>query len=157
MLLIGATLLVAHPHINKTVTAVIAGNVTATVTYNTTPANESYAKSTAVGEFVTPRQPRLKLSGDVTAGTVNLPAGEYVIGAVKNGENDWTMGLYPGTLGWGEKADVAKVIKLESMFSTSSGTAPHMLIDISPGSGKFEGRIVLMLHFGSLFLEGALT
>jgi hypothetical protein len=156
-LCLGVGLVVAHPHINKTVTATLSDNVTATITYNTTPANEDHAKKSAVGEFVTPRQPRLRLSGDLKAGSVTIPAGEYIIGAIKNGENDWTMGLFPGTLNRGAKADMAKVIKLESMFSTSSGTAPHMLIDISPGSGKFEGRIVLTLHFGSLFLAGALT
>jgi hypothetical protein len=31
-----------------------------------------------------------------------------------------------------------------------------MLIDITPGSGKLEGKPVLTLHFGSLFLAGAL-
>jgi len=156
-LFLGAAIVIAHPHINKTVTATISENVTATITYNTTHANEDYAKNAAIGEFVTPRQPRLKLSGDLTAGTVTIPAGEYIIGAIKNGENDWVMGLFPGTLNRGAKAELAKVIKLESMFSASAGTAPHMLVDISPGSGKFEGRIVLTLHFGSLFLAGALN
>jgi hypothetical protein len=32
-----------------------------------------------------------------------------------------------------------------------------MLIDITPGSGSFEGRVVLSLHFGSMFLAGALS
>jgi hypothetical protein len=156
-MLLAIALVVAHPHINKTVTAVLPGDVTATITYNTTPANENNAKNAAMGEFVTPRMPRLKLSGDLKAGSVTIPAGEYIIGVIKNAENDWTTGLFPGPLKRGEKADMTKVIKLESMFSTSAGTAPHMLIDISPGSGKFEGRIVLTLHFGSLFLESALT
>jgi len=32
-----------------------------------------------------------------------------------------------------------------------------MLIDITPGHGKFEGKAVLTLHFGSLFLMGVLA
>ena len=32
-----------------------------------------------------------------------------------------------------------------------------MLIDITPGDGKLEGRAVLTLHFGGLFLSGALS
>jgi hypothetical protein len=31
-----------------------------------------------------------------------------------------------------------------------------MLIDVTPGHGKFEGKAVMTLHFGSLFLSGLL-
>jgi len=144
----------AHPHFNKTVTASLPGGVEAKITYNTTPANEQRAIDAAVGEFVTPRGPVLDLSGAVEAGSASVPAGQYTIGVIKNSAKDWTLALYPGRLGRGEKADAAKVIRLESMFSEDEGTAHHMLIDITPGSGKFEGKAVLTLHFGSLFLAG---
>jgi hypothetical protein len=32
-----------------------------------------------------------------------------------------------------------------------------MLVDLTPGHGKFEGRAALTMHFGTLFLAGALT
>ncbi|MET0556637.1 MAG: hypothetical protein ABW221_26600 [Vicinamibacteria bacterium] len=32
-----------------------------------------------------------------------------------------------------------------------------MLIDITPGAGGLEGRAVLTMHFGGLFLSGALS
>ena len=32
-----------------------------------------------------------------------------------------------------------------------------VMIDISPGAGKFEGKAVLTLHFGTLFLAGVLS
>jgi hypothetical protein len=68
------------------------------------------------------------------------------------------MALYPGVIPrGGEAVDVKKAIKLESLFSSAQGTAEHMLIDISPGAGKFEGRAALTLHFGHLFLAGALS
>lgn len=153
---LGATVAVAHPHFNKTVTASLPGGVEATISYNTTPANEARADSTAVGQFVTPRGPRLELSGEVTAGSATLAAGEYTIGVIKNGDDDWTLALYPGRLGRGESPDAAKVIRLDSMFSKDEGTAGHMLLDITPGSGQFEGKAVLTLHFGSLFLAGEL-
>ncbi len=152
-----ATLVMAHPHFNKTVTVKLPGGVEATITYNTTPANEANAAKQAVGAFVTPRQPKLKLSADLKAGEVTIPAGEYIIGCIKNSEKDWTMALYSGALARGAQPDMTKVIKLDSMFSTSAGLAPHMLIDISPGTGKFEGKAVLTLHFGTLFLAGALS
>ena len=42
-----------------------------------------------------------------------MPAGDYTIGVIKNGDKDWTMALYPGVLGREDKPDVAKAIKLE--------------------------------------------
>ncbi|PYQ38872.1 MAG: hypothetical protein DMF77_23105, partial [Acidobacteria bacterium] len=77
---------IAHPHFNKTVTAKLPSGVDATITYNTTPANEIRATEAAVGTFVTPRRPTLKLSGEIKAGAVTVPAGEYTIGVIKNSE-----------------------------------------------------------------------
>jgi hypothetical protein len=147
----------AHPHFNKTVTATLSPSLEATITYNTTPANETHAQGAKVGDFVTPRRPVLKLSGELKTAKATLPAGEYTIGAIKNGEKDWTLALYPGRLQRGDTPDAAKAIRLESVFDTSHGTADHMLIDITPGHGAFEGKPVLTLHFGTLFLAGALS
>lgn len=151
------TVALAHPHFNKTITCQLPGGAEATIAYNTTPANEAHAENSKVGEFVTPRRPSLKLSADVTAGGVALAAGEYTIGVIKNGPNDWVMALYKGGLARGAAPDMANVIKLDSQYSGNAGTAAHMLIDITPGKGKFEGKAVLTLHFGTLFLEGALS
>ncbi len=147
----------AHPHFNKTITAKLPSGVEASITYNTTPANEVRATEAPVGTFVTPRRPVLKLSGALETGTVTVPAGEYTIGVIKNAEKDWTMALYPGALTREDKPDVAKALKLESAFASDKGVAEHMLIDVTPGSGKLQGRAVLTLHFGGLFLEGALS
>lgn len=147
----------AHPHFNKTVTATLAPGVEVTLTYNTTPSNEAHATSAKVGEFVTPRRPLLKLSAEVKAGSVTLPAGEYTIGVIKNADKDWTLALYPGRLQRGDVPDAAKAIRLESVFSADHGTAHHMLIDVTPGDGRLEGRSALTLHFGTLFLAGALS
>ncbi len=151
-----ASAALAHPHFKKTVTASLPGGVEATITYNTTPANETRAQNATVGEFVTPRRPVLELSGEVKAGETTLAAGQYTIGVIKNAENDWTLALYPGRLGRGDTPDAAKMIRLDSMFSADKGKAGHMLLDLTPGDGEFEGKAVLTLHFGSLFLAGAL-
>ena len=110
-----------------------------------------------MGAFVTPRRPMLKLSAELKAGAVTLPAGEYTIGVIKNGDNDWTMALYPGVLDRAATPDPAKAIKLDSVYSSAHGKAEHMLIDITPGAAKFEGKAVLTLHFGTMFLAAALT
>lgn len=156
LLLLGASAAFAHPHFGKTVTAKLPSGVEVTITYNTTPANEILAQNAKVGEFVTPRRPLLKLSADLKGESVSIPAGEYTIGVIKNSEKDWTMALSPGALPRGATPDPAKIIKLDSVFETDKGTAEHMLADITPGHGKFEGKAVLTLHFGSLFLAGVL-
>jgi len=150
-----ATLL-AHPHFNKTVTAKL-GTVDVTVRYQTVPSNEMHAQNAKVGAFTTPRAPKLTLSGELKAGAITLPAGDYTIGVIKNGDNDWTMALYPGALARGTEPDMSKIIKLDSMFTTSHGTAEHMTIDITPGHGKQEGKAVLLLQFGTLYLAGSLS
>lgn len=147
----------AHPHFNKTITADLPGGVQAVITYNTTPANETRAVEAPVGVFTTPRAPKLKLSADLKVGDkVVLAAGEYIIGVVKVSATDWTMALYQGALARGAAPDPAKVIKLESIFDEKIAPAAHMLVDITPGHGKFEGKAVLTLHFGTLFLSGLL-
>lgn len=148
----------AHPHFNKTITADLPGGVQAAITYNTTPANETRATDAAIGVFTTPRAPKLKLSADLKSGEkVVLAAGEYTIGVVKISATDWTMALYQGALARGAAPDPAKVIKLDSIFNEKIAPAAHMLIDITPGHGKFEGKAVLTLHFGTLFLSGLLA
>jgi hypothetical protein len=153
---LAAVALFAHPHFNKTVTAKLPTGAEVVITYNTTPANEMRAKEVKVGALVTPRRPTIKLSADVKSGAVTIPAGEYTIGVIKNSESDWTMALYPGQVARGTEPDMTKAIKLPSMYSASAGAADHMLIDITPGHGKFEGKPVLTLHFGQMFLEGSL-
>jgi hypothetical protein len=147
----------AHPHFNKTITCALPGGAEAVIAYNTTPANLTHAENAAVGTFVTPRRPSLKLSAAVTVGGVTIPAGEHTIGVVKNGPNDWTLALYKGGLARGAEPDMSMVVKLDSQYSANEGNAEHMLIDITPGKGKFEGKAVLTLHFGTMFVEGALS
>jgi hypothetical protein len=152
-----ASVALAHPHFTKTVTASLPGGVEATVSYRTTPSNEIHAQNAKVGEFVSPRAPVLKLSAELKTEKQTLAAGEYTIGVIKLAEKDWALALYPGRLQRGEKPETAKAIKLDSQFATDKGTAEHMLVDITPGHGKFEGKAVLTLHFGSLFLAGVLA
>lgn len=144
-----------HPHFSKTVTMKI-GEVDVKLVYFTAPANEEHVKNAAVGAF-SAGFGTLTLSGDLTAGNVTLKAGDYTVGAVKNGDADWTMGLYPGKLGQGATPDIAKVIKLSSVYSRDGGNAHHIYFDIMPGYGKTEGKTVLIWHFGTHHLSGVIS
>ena len=156
-LLLAPSFSLAHPHFNKSVSAKLPSGAEATISYNTTPANMTHAENAAAGSFVTPRRPSLELSAAVMSGGTEVAAGKYTIGVIKNGADDWTMALYKGGLNRGDTPDMANVIKLDSVYSSSMGSADHMLIDITPGSGKLEGKAVLTLHFGTMHLSGALS
>jgi N-acetylmuramoyl-L-alanine amidase len=67
------------------------------------------------------------------------------------------MALYPGALARGTEPDMSKIIKLDSQFTNSHGTSEHMTIYITPGHGKQDGKAVLLLHFGTLYLAGSLS
>ena len=150
-----AALAFAHPHFNKTVSTTI-GEVEVSLSYNSTDANMERVAAVEAGAFVSPRGPRLNLSADVTAGEVTIAAGEYTIGVVKGDDGSWTMALHEGRIPRGEMPDMDKVMKLDSRFSDQMGTADHMLIDITAGSGDFAGRPVLTIHFGDMYLQAAL-
>lgn len=142
-----STTFLTHPHFNKTVSTTLDG-VDVKVTYLTVPANESYTRDAAVGQFIASPRAQLEISGELTAADVSVPAGKYTVGVVKNGENDWSLTLNPVSSG--------DSITLNSMFSADMGTADHILIDISPGHGEHEGMATLTIHFGTLFVSGAL-
>jgi hypothetical protein len=157
LVLVGASVLMAHPHFNKKIIAQLPGGVEATISFTTVPANEEHTKGAAIGSFLTPRSPSLKLSGELRVGSLTIPAGDYIIGVIKNGAEDWTLALYPGQIGRGETPDSSRFIKLDSMFSRTSEAGEHLTIDINPGHGRLEGKAVLIINFGTLTLHGALS
>ena len=135
-----------HPHFSKKISMKL-GDVETELTYFTAPANMEHVKGVKSGAF-NAGFATLKLGGDVKIGDQTLKAGEYTVGAVKNGDNDWTMGVHFGRLGFGATPDESKVTKLKSSFSTEHGNAAHIYFDIMPGHGDTEGKTVLIWHFG---------
>lgn len=155
ILLLASAVLTAHPHFAKTVTMKV-GDVEVKLSYFTAPANLEHVENVTVGAF-NPSFGTLELSGDLTVGDTTLAAGKYRIGAIKNGDDDWTLALYKGQLGQGQEPDMANVIKLESSYLTNQGDSGHVYFDILPGHGDMDGRVVLIWHFGPLYLAGALS
>lgn len=153
--LAAAALAFAHPHFNKTVSTTI-GETEVSVSYNSTDANMERVAAVEAGAFVSPRGPRLNISADVMAGDQTIAAGEYTIGVVKGDDGSWTMALHEGRIPRGEMPDMGKVTKLDSRYSDQMGTADHMLIDITAGSGDFAGKPVLTIHFGNMHLQAAI-
>ncbi len=143
----------SHPHLTKSVTAKLPSKVEASINYYTVPANMTHIEKIKVGGFASSRAV-LSLSGATSSGSTAVPAGEYSIGAVRNA-SDWTLALHP-KLARGDQPDSSKLILLQSSFSTSEGTAHHTSFDVTPGHGTMEGKAVVIWHFGTLYLAGAL-
>ena len=143
----------SHPHLSKSLKATLPGEVEASLSYYTVPANMSHIEKIKTGGFV-PSRATLSLSGAISSGSTSVPAGEYTIGAIR-GTSDWTLALHP-KLDRGDTPDPSKLIRLESWFSTSEGTAHHSSFDVTPGHGSLEGKATLIWHFGNLYLAGVL-
>ena len=155
LIALAAGIALAHPHFPKEVSAELPNGVKAMVAYTTVPSNESHAANAAVGSFVTPRAPRITFSGDVVSGSTTIAAGEYTIGVIKNGADDWTLALHPGRVDRRSPADPAKLIKMDSAYRKAANVE-HLSVDIIPGHGRLEGKTVLSLAFGTMACEGAL-
>ncbi len=149
-----ASLALADPHMRKSVTAILDGSEL-TLQYVTAPVNMDHIGEVGVGDFR--RGASLKVGSDLQVGEASIAAGEYTVGCVRDGENAWTMVLYPGRLGRREAPDRSKLIKLDSFFSTERGSVDHVSFDISPGSGRLAGRAVVSWRFGDHYLAGALS
>ncbi len=146
---------IKHPHISKTVTAELGENKL-TLSYFTAPANMEHVEKVKEGDMAMGFG-SLECSEDLEIGESKIPAGKYSIGAIKEGEDSWTLALYPGRPGRGEAADVEKAILLESMNSTDMGDTGHVSFDIMPGHGDLEGKATLVWHFGNMYLAGAIS
>ncbi len=143
----------SDPHLTKTVTAKLPSEVEASINYYTVPANMAHIEKIKVGSF-TPSRAVLTLSGATSSGSTAIPAGEYTIGAVRNA-SDWTLALHP-KMSRKDQPDPSKLILLQSSFSNSEGTAHHTSFDVTPGHGSMEGKAVVIWHFGTMYLAGAL-
>jgi hypothetical protein len=148
------SLVLAHPHYRKSVTAKLPGGEV-TLQYVTVPANMDHIGSVGVGDFR--RGANLTVEADLQAGEATIAAGDYTVGCIRDGDKAWTMVLAPGKLGRGESPDMSKLIKLDSHFSTEMGSVDHVSFDISPGSGSFSGRAVVVWRFGDHHLTGAIS
>ncbi len=157
VLFLAASLVVAHPHLETTITTTLPGDVEVSVAFYTNPVNMPLAEKASSGSFLTSGMPVLKISGDLKAGSVSIPAGTYTVGAIKNSMDSWTMALSPGELGEGETADMSKLIKLDSEFVKAPEAGEHSWVYIGPGAGKFEGKVVFEMGFGPLVLYGCLS
>ncbi len=144
-----------HPHLQKTVTTKV-GDVETKLSYFTAPANMEHIENVKKGAF-NPSFCTVEFSADITVGDATIAAGSYTVGAIMNGENDWSLALYPGRPARGQEPDMSKVIKLDSLFEKTEQGSAHIYFDIMPGHGSQEGKATLIWHYGNYYLSGTLS
>ena len=49
---------------------------------------------------------------------------------------------------------MSKLIKLDSMFATRNDPTGHLVVDVFPGEDKFEGKAVILIGFGTMWVHG---
>ncbi len=148
--------LIGHPHFNKRVIAIMPGGIEAIMAYRTVPVNEAHLEKVKTGDIVSPRGPRLTLTGEVMAGSVKVTSGTYTVGMLRKAADDWSLVLSPGRLLKTVEPDRSKLIHLESTYSMVKEHAAHIEIDITPAPGKSRNAVI-SFHFGHMLLEGVLT
>jgi hypothetical protein len=154
VVMLTATALAAHPHFQKTTSAKLTEDLEVSISFVTVPANMDHVANVANGEFVSPGLPKFETSSAITAGGADIPVGTYTVGVVKNGAENWTMVLSPGELAFGDSPDMSKLIELDSAFMKANDDTGHLVVDVFPGSGKFEGKAVILLGFGTMWVQG---
>ena len=156
LVLLSAAGLMGHPHFNKRVIAILPGGIEAIMAYRTIPVNETHLEKVQTGDIVSPRGPRLTLTGEVMAGSVKVTSGTYTVGMLRKAADNWTLVLSPGRLLKTVKPDRSKLIHLESTYSMVKEHAAHIEIDITPAPGKSRNAVI-SFHFGQMLLQGVLT
>lgn len=154
VVMLTATSLVAHPHFQKTTSAKLTEDLEVSLSFFTVPANMAHVAEIANGEFVSPGLPKFVSSAAISAGGASIPAGTYTVGVIKNGAEDWTMVLSPGELAFGDSPDMSKLIKLDSAYNKSNDDSGHLVVDVFPGEGQYEGKAVILLGFGTMWVQG---
>lgn len=157
MFLVANGALTAHPHIGKTVTATLPGGTEVSVSYSMTPAGEVDPAAAPVDTFINPWAPLLRVSQPVQSGSVDIPEGMYTLGLIKSSSGEWVLALHPGRLRQKEMPLGPKVTRLDSVFSSSEGTADHLVVDFGLGKDKLEGKVVVTFHLGSVHLAAEIA
>jgi len=156
VLFFGINLLAAHPHISKVVTTQLPGGNEITVSYQSTPVQEINLGSAPVNWFLNPWAPLLRVSQDIESDGRRIEKGAYTVGLFKQEDGGWGLALQPGRLVLPRKELSDEMILLKSIFSTARGSSGHLVMDFAPGEGELEGKIVLTVQLGSIFVAGEL-
>jgi hypothetical protein len=162
-LVLACGIIIAHPHFAKTIMAKLQNGPEFKLEHITLPYNESHLKEVKDGFLFHCGRAKLNINKEVQSGKTKIPAGNYALRAKAKTADDWTLVLIPESAmpATGQQPDMAKMmasaLPLESKTITGHSNMDHLELNIMPGHGATDGKIVLSVGFGTRVVEGVLS
>ena len=148
-----AGLILAHPHIRKTVGASAQG-VQLKLSYFTLPYNAEHMADVEEGFVFHCGRATLEISGEIEISGVKVSTGQYDVRAKALTADEWTLLLVPKVP---EGSQAQPEISLESRSMKGQHPAHHLNLDLTSGHGSTDGKLILSVAFGPRTVEGVLT
>jgi len=153
---LAVSLVIAHPHFSKTVTADMKGT-TITLNFTTYPYNEAHLSQVQQGFVFHCGRAKVRLTADAMSGSETIPAGDYVLRAQAESVDDWTLILVPaGQTENSYGVDLSSGIRLASSTLTDQPSVHHLALDLNSGHGDTDGKMVLSVAYGERRIEAVL-
>lgn len=150
-------LLVAHPHIRKTVGASTKG-AQLKLSYFTIPYNAEHMANIKKGFIFHCGRATLEISGEIESAGVKISTGQYDIRAKAITADKWTLLLIPKSSEGSEgQQGPNQEISLESQSAKGHHQAAHLNLDLTSGHGDTDGKLILSVAFGPRTVEGILS
>jgi hypothetical protein len=152
-----ASMMVAHPHFNKTVTAAVKG-LELKLTYYTLPYNPKHLEGIKEGFVFHCGRAKLNVAGEMAVGSTKLGAGSYHLRAKAKSADEWTLVLIPeAQAGDPQNPDISKGIALDTKSFAKQSELHHLDLNLTGGHGDSDGKLLVTVSFGSRRIEAAIT
>jgi hypothetical protein len=148
-----AGLILAHPHIRKTVGASAQG-VQLKLSYFTLPYNAEHMADVEEGFVFHCGRATLEISGEIESSGVKVSTGQYDVRAKALTADEWTLLLIPKAP---DGSEGQQEISLESRSMKGQHPAHHLNLDLTSGHGSTDGKLILSVAFGPRTVEGILS
>ena len=152
-----AGLVLAHPHIRKTVGANAQG-VQLKLSYFTLPYNAEHMADVKEGFVFHCGRATLEIDGEIEISGVKVSTGQYDLRAKAVTADEWTLMLIPkAPEGSGGQQGPSRGFPLESRSAKGGHQAHHLNLDLTSGHGATHGKLILSVAFGPRTVEGILS
>ena len=151
-----AATLIAHPHFTKTVAAKTPeGEIS--LSFMTYPYSDDHLAQVSEGFVFHCGRAKLTSTAALSAAGQPIPAGDYLVRAVANSVDDWTLILIPAEgMENSNSADLSKGMRLSSRTQTGLPSSHHLDVDLYSGHDETDGKLILAVSFGERRVEGVL-
>jgi len=151
-------LVMAHPHFAKTIMAKIQNGPEFKLEHITLPYNEKHLAGVKEDFVFHCGYAKLTVNKDVQSGSTKIPAGTYALRAKATSADKWTLVLLPESAAPRQgQPDLSKAMVLDSKTLTGRPNHDHLELNIMPGHGPTDGKIMVSVSFGTRTVESVLS